>query len=332
MDPSASVSSVASAAKLGELFQYTVGSVSLPRQKSAMIPIITDPVEVERLSIYNQNVLAKHPLTGARVKNTTGKHLLAGPVTVLDAASYAGDASIDNVPPGQERLVSYGVDLQVVVDATKNTSDSAIQTGSIVKGVLHLKRKNVFQQEYQAENKGDKDKTLIVEHPIRQGWKLVDTDKPIETTETLYRFKGKVAAGKATKLTVKEEVVQGEELAILPMDLNAVTYYVRLGSIPKEVRDALAKAAQLKSATVETERLIQQRTQQLAQITQEQQRLRENMKTVAANSEYYNRLLKKLGDQETQIEATQTETESLRKTLDGQRRELEQYLAELNVG
>jgi hypothetical protein len=332
MDPSASVSSVASAAKLGELFQYTVGSVSLPRQKSAMIPIITDPVEVERLSIYNQNVLAKHPLTGARVKNTTGKHLLAGPVTVLDGASYAGDASIDNVPPGQERLVSYGVDLQVVVDATKNTSDSAIQTGSIVKGVLHLKRKNVFQQEYQAENKGDKDKTLIVEHPIRQGWKLVDTDKPIETTETLYRFKGKVVAGKATKLTVKEEVVQGEELAILPMDLNTVTYYVRLGSIPKEVRDALAKAAKLKSDTVETERKIQQRTQQLAQITQEQQRLRENMKTVAANSEYYNRLLKKLGDQETQIEATQTETESLRKTLDGQRRDLEQYLAELNVG
>jgi hypothetical protein len=332
MDPSASVSSVASAAKLGELFQYTVGSVSLPRQKSAMIPIITDPVEVERLSIYNQNVLAKHPLTGARVKNTTGKHLLAGPVTVLDGASYAGDASIDNVPPGQERLVSYGVDLQVVVDATKNTSESAIQTGSIVKGVLHLKRKNAFQQEYQAENKGDKDKTLIVEHPIRQGWKLVDTDKPIETTETLYRFRGKVAAGKATKLTVKEEVVQGEELAILPMDLNAVTYYVRLGSIPKEVRDALAKAAQLKSATVETERQIQQRTQQLAQITQEQQRLRENMKTVAANSEYYNRLLKKLGDQETQIEATQTETENLRKTLDGQRRDLEQYLAELNVG
>src|SRR5205085_10350879 len=140
MDATASVASVASAAKIGELFQYTVGSVSLPRQRSAMIPIITDPVEVERLSIYNQSVLARHPLSGARIKNTTGKHLLAGPVTVLDGSSYAGDASIDNVPPGQERLISYGIDLQVIMDATKNKSDSAIQTGSILKGILYLKR------------------------------------------------------------------------------------------------------------------------------------------------------------------------------------------------
>src|SRR2546423_3550673 len=151
IDVTASVASVASAAKIGELFQYTVGSVSLPRQRSAMIPIITDPVEVERLSIYNQSVLARNPLNGARVKNTTGKHLLAGPVTVLDGSSYAGDASIDHVPPGQERLVSYGVDLQVIVDATKNKNDSAIQNGKIIKGILHITRKKVVTQEYTAE-------------------------------------------------------------------------------------------------------------------------------------------------------------------------------------
>src|SRR5213079_2900402 len=89
IDASASVASAASATKLGELFQYTVGSVTLPRQKSAMIPIVTDAVEVERLSIYNQSVLPKNPLYGARLKNTTGKHLLQGPVTVLQGGSYA---------------------------------------------------------------------------------------------------------------------------------------------------------------------------------------------------------------------------------------------------
>ena len=58
----------------------------LPRQKSAMLPIITDHVEVEKLSIYNASVLPKNPLNGARVKNTTDKHLLQGPITVLEAA------------------------------------------------------------------------------------------------------------------------------------------------------------------------------------------------------------------------------------------------------
>jgi len=42
---------------MGELFQYTVGNVTLARQKSAMLPIITDSVEIERVSIYNAAVL-----------------------------------------------------------------------------------------------------------------------------------------------------------------------------------------------------------------------------------------------------------------------------------
>ena len=61
--------------------------MTLPRQKSAMLPIITDSVEIERVSIYNASVLRTNPLNGVRLKNTTGKHLLQGPVTVLDKAA-----------------------------------------------------------------------------------------------------------------------------------------------------------------------------------------------------------------------------------------------------
>jgi chromosome segregation ATPase len=148
----------------------------------------------------------------------------------------------------------------------------------------------------------------------------------------LYRFKGKVVANKATKLTVKEEVIQGEELAILPMDLGALDWYSRQGEIPKDVRDTLTKAAQMKSALTEIQRQIDQKNQLVQQVTAEQARIRENMKTVNQQSEYYTRLLKKLNDQETQIESTQNEAESLRKKLEAQRTELERYLADLNVG
>ena len=61
-DFGSSVASVASASKIAGLFQYTGGgSVSLPSQRSAMIPIITDPIEVEKLSIYNESVLSRNP-------------------------------------------------------------------------------------------------------------------------------------------------------------------------------------------------------------------------------------------------------------------------------
>ena len=141
LDPTASVIAAVSAGQVGELFQYSVGHVSLPRQRSAMLPIITDDIAAERVSIYNQGVLAQHPLNGAHIKNTTGKHLLQGPITVLDASIYGGDARIDNLPPGQERLISYAIDLQVQVNATNQRQESKVQTGKLVKGVLQLTRK-----------------------------------------------------------------------------------------------------------------------------------------------------------------------------------------------
>ncbi len=88
--------SVAQAAELGSLFQYKIDTpVSLPRQQSAMLPIVTADVKGEKVSIYNQNVQAKHPLAGMQFTNTTGLHLMQGPITVFEGGSYAGDAKIE---------------------------------------------------------------------------------------------------------------------------------------------------------------------------------------------------------------------------------------------
>ncbi len=332
MDPTASVASVASAAAIGELFEYTVGSVSLPRQRSAMIPIITDPIEVERVSIYNQNVLAKNPLNGARVKNTTKKHLLAGPITVIDGATYAGDAQIDNLPPGQERLLSYGVDLQLLVDAVDNKTENSLQSGKIVKGVLYLTHKLLQTQNYVAQNKSDHDKVLIVEHPRQAGWDLVDTQKEIEKTDAVYRFRTPVAAGKSASLNVKQQIVQDETMAILSTDAGPLDFYRQQGSIPQNVKDALTKAISLKTALVDTQRQNEENKTKLSTITTEQTRIRDNLRTVTPNSQYYTRLMTKLNDQETQIEKTQGTVDDLQKKLDTQRQELETYLQNLDVG
>ncbi len=332
MDPTASVRSLASANSVGELFEYTVGSVSLPRQRSAMIPIITDPIEVERVSIYNQSVLPRNPLNGARVKNTTRKLLLAGPITVLDGATYAGDAQVDNVPAGQQRLLSYGVDLQMLVDAADNKTSDQMVTGKIVQGVLYVTHRYLRSQKYVAENKSDHDKVLIVEHP-RQGsdWKLVDSPKPWELTDAVYRFRQSVPAGKSGTVTVNEEQTSDQGISILQYDPDPLDFYRRSGEIPKGVQDALAKAIALKGAIVQTQRKMEEGKQKLTEITAEQERIRENMKSVQHTGKYYERLLAKLNDQETLIEKTQGDGDDLQKQLDAQKHDLEAYLAGLNV-
>jgi hypothetical protein len=318
--------------KLGALFQYTVGNVTLARQKSAMLPIIGDTVSVDRVSIYNASVLETHPLNGVRLRNTTGKHLQQGPVTVLEKNSYAGDARIDDVPPGQDRLLSYGIDLDVLVNDNRTTQASNVVTARIVKGVFSVDRRSVATQEYAADNKGDKDKMLVIEHHIRQGWKLVDTQKPFETTPAVYRFQGNAVAKKVTTLMVREETVNSQQFSLLQWDVGQLLTYSRTGEIPSAVRDALARAAQLRQAQLETERQISDRTTQVATITAEQARIRDNMKTVDAKSSYSKRLLDKLNEQESLIEKLQQERTELLKKRDAQRKELEDYLSTLTVG
>ncbi len=331
LDATASVQSVASAAKLGELFQYTVGNVSLPRQKSAMIPIVSDKVEVEKVSIYNAAVLQNHPLNGAQVTNNTDKHLLQGPITVFEAGSYAGDAQIDNVPPGQKRLLSYGIDLQVLVQ-TKPESASQIVTGKIVKGVLQLTRKNVQSMTYTIDNKSDRDKGVIVEHPVIYDWKLVGTDEPFETTQSLYRFKVPAAKGEQKVFKVAQENVSLQSLAVLSFDTQTLTFFSRQGEIPEDVRKALAEAITRSQAVVDLNRQLQEKQEQVEKITEEQARIRENMKTVERNSQYYNRLLGKLNEQETAIEKLQGESDGLRLQIEAARKSLEEFVNGLDVG
>jgi len=266
-----------------------------------------------------------------RVVNNTGNHLLQGPLTIFDGNAYAGDAKIDDIPPGQERLLSYAIDMKVRVDTSKTKQEDAIQTGKIVKGILHLSRKNLFTQEYVIENKGDKDKAVIIEHPFRQGWKLSDSPKPIETTDRLYRFKDSLGPGKTAKLIVNEEMVQSETIAILPADFGQLELYSRSGKIPQKVRDALLKAMEFKKSMLDTQRKISDKQKERSEITQEQQRIRENMKTVNQTSQYYSRLLTKLNEQETTIEKLQLQTEQLKETYEKQRKDLEEYLLNTSV-
>ena len=47
---------------------------------------------------------------------------------------------------------------------------------------------------YTIKNRALKERTVLLEHPIRGDWKLVDPKKPAETTRDLYRFQVKVPA------------------------------------------------------------------------------------------------------------------------------------------
>jgi hypothetical protein len=329
-DAASSIVAAASVEKIGELFQYTVGNISLPRLRSAMFPILTEDINAERVSIYNADVMPRNPLRGLVLLNSTGNFVAQGPVTVLEGSAYAGDAQIANLPPGQSGLLSYALDLEVQVDSTGNKRETSIQAAKIVKGALELSRKETFSQDYVIQNNSDAERTMIVEHRFRKGWKLAGL-KPIETTGTHYRFKQTVPKGKTETITVVEENVRGESIAILPADTGSLEAYSRSGQIPQNVRDSLGKAIELKQAVVDTESLLEGKRKTLDEIDKEQNRIRSNMNSVNTSSQYYTRLLEKLNAQENDIESIQAEIRALEKKRDEQRKKLEGYIANLTI-
>ena len=158
---------MAQASDVGEMFQYEIASpVTLPRQQSAMLPIVNESVKGEKVSIYNPSVQAKHPLNGLRLTNSTDLHLMQGPITVFDGGAYAGDAKIDDLPPKSERLISYALDLDTEVAPESTGRPEQLVNVSIVKGTLHASRKLTRVQNYTVKNSGSKVKKVLIEYPL----------------------------------------------------------------------------------------------------------------------------------------------------------------------
>ena len=330
-DPTASVKSIAQAADIGALFQYTVAGVTLPRQRSAMLPIITDPLAVERVSIYNESVLAKHPLNGALITNTTGKDLLQGPITVFDGGAYAGDARIESLPPGGKRLLSFAIDIPLTVDPQSIQRTEHIVAAKIVDGALWLSQSRLATREYRLTSEADVSRTVVLEHQRLSAWELKDTPAPYESTPELHRFKVVVPPAKTVTFTVREMHVDHESLALLDLPDQVFVEYLASGAIPPKVKAALQQAAQLKAQVTEAERQRTVKQQELQHIVEDQNRLRENLKTVAANSQYAQRLLTKLNDQETKVEALQVDSEKLQAEADARRKALAEFVRTLTV-
>src|SRR5205814_3301955 len=179
LDLGKSVNSAATASKLGDYFQYAIDhAVNLPRQKSALLPIVGKDVEGERVSIYNERTHAKFPLLGLVFTNTTGMHLTQGPLTVFEGSTYAGDARILDLQKGERRLLSYAVDLGTEVQAVPHSDNGRLTAVKAVKGVLHTTTRVKESKTYTVANRNEAERVVLIEHPNRTDFKLTTKDKP----------------------------------------------------------------------------------------------------------------------------------------------------------
>ena len=329
---STELQSLAAGFSLGELFRYEIATpVTIARQRSAMLPIVADRITAERVAIYDERVLAKHPLSGVRLKNTTALNLMQGPVTVYDEGGYCGDARIEDMAPGSERLLSYAVDLDVeVVPRTEPRPDEIVSV-RLVKGTLIASRRLTRSRKLEVKNSGDKPVKLLVEHPIEPGWKLFGPQKADETTRDRYRFAVAAEPGKPVTVEIGEEMPVEQSYGIATLDDNAILLYSRARGTSPAVKESLAEAIRRKQEIERITREKTEREQEINAIGQEQARIRENMSRLERTSDLYTRYVQKFSQQETRVETLREEI-AQRQTQEQQARQaFDTYLLQVDV-
>jgi hypothetical protein len=323
--------SVAKGGEVGEQFQYELAApVTIERQRSAMIPIITANVDARRVSIYNRNDRADHPMRGVELVNSSGGQLLPGPLAVFDGAAYAGDAQIGQVSIGDKRLLAYALDLDVAVKA-ESTSDSKLMKLKIVDGTLEQTFTTQNSTKYTFDNKDLKrGRTIVLEHDKLDGWELKG-DKARETTANLYRYDLPVDAGKAITYTVTQERTDMTRVGIFDYQLPTILQLQKEGKVSAGVLAALSEAGKRQTAVNNLERQIEQIDRDMTTAKADLDQATTMMNRIDRNNENYATLNKRLKDRLAKVEQLEGQRSTVIDQLNAARTSLNDYLRNLNA-
>ncbi len=113
--------------------------------------------------------------------------------------------------------------------------------------------------------------------------------------------------------------------------VDQIVHYQQAKEVSPKVKEALQRVVQLRSKLDDARAQRTRLDQRTAEITAEHARIRENMQRLPQNSDLYTRYVKKLDQQETELEKLRKEIESLKNTEEEHRRELQIYVMNLDV-
>ncbi len=332
-DGDSGVTAQASGAETGEQFAYDITTpVTLPRQQAAMIPVIAQDIGADKVSLYNADADPTYPLNAVRLHNTTALHLKGGPVTLFDDGTYAGDATMEDVAPGETRIISYAVDLSIRGERQQTQTDAQRTTLAIHSGVLTITTRERSETKYVFKSRAQTDKTVLVEHPFDAQAKLIAPAASAERTPTVYRFAVPVPAGKTAALDVITETPDSSTVALLDGDLDDFVSYADSQDIPAPTRTALAKIANQRRHIQSLAEHAAEADSQVKQLAAEQDRIRRNMAALDRTSTLYKRYVGELDAQETRIAALRADAQRSRAAADTARVALRSSLDHLEIG
>jgi hypothetical protein len=326
VDSIESATGTAQTRELGDLFEYTLKDrVTIHKNQSALVPILQSRIEAEKVSVWNPS--DGSVLRALWVNNTSDLTLDGGSFNVLDDDAFAGEGLMDAIKPGEKRILSYAADLGVLVDSKQKADTQRVTKVIIAHGLMTQSTEERQENTYTIRNRDASSREIVIEHPARPGWKLTDDEKPAESSASFHRFRLSVEPMKTTALLVKEYRPISNRYQLSNVSDNDIKFFLEQKMIDADVEKALRRIVAQKAEVAVLDAAINGRRSQESSISEDQQRLRENMKALKGSAEekaLVERYVRELNEQEDRVQSlrreiteTQQKRDAAQSTLNG---------------
>lgn len=324
----------AQAGAVAEQFEYRIKQpVTIRRNESALLPIIQSEIGGEKVAVYRGEESERNPRLAFWLKNSSGLALDAGPVTVIDSDSFAGEGLIGAMQPGESRILSYAVDLGTEVSTSREAERRRVEQIVIDHGTMRMYSKLIEKKTYKIRNNNDAARTVVIEHPVRPRWTLVGT-APVESSANYYRFRVEARPKSTTDFAVLEELPQESSFAVSSITPDQIAVWVRDRFIDRETEKALQAITEKKSEIDALNGRLQALEREQSEIFKDQERVRGNMQRLTQSPEEASlrrRYISQLEEQENRLAAIRTERATLESTLSSTQKDLDTHIRNLTL-
>ena len=306
----------AEAKGLGDNFEYKLKQkITIGKNQSALVPILQSKIEAEKVTLWTSG--SENVLRALWIKNTSGLTLDGGSFNLIDSDAFAGEGILETIHPDERRLISYAADPAVHIVDRAQEEEKPVSRVKMTKGILIATQEMRSTHKFVIHDADSTPRDVVVEYPVRPGWKLVEGLKPDETTSSFYRFRLPVDAGKSGELTVEEYSPQDTRYELANLEDEQVTRLSLLiadNRITPALKEAMQRVLQKKNEIGQLEAQSAERQRQIDAIEKDQMRLRENMKALKGSAEeraLIQRYTHELNSQEDTLAALRQEKDQL---------------------
>lgn len=313
----------------GEFFSYVVAApITVRRGRSAMAPILQAPLKLRKERIYNGAKHPRNPVITLRFANDTGLTLERGPLTVIEAGEYAGEAMLPFTGPEGEITLAYAVDLGITVTEEPG-AEHVLSAVNIKDGMLVIQEWDNRWITYRIKNSNPAAVKVTLEHARIGGYERYDTPPPAEQTETLDRHVVDVPGRKSAAFTARQRRLLFRREEVRKQSLAQLAAWLRDKALDQQTYDRLREVLTLYDRIAEHEGALKKNEAARQEILGQQKVIQGNLgalKDTGEEGQLRARYARTLQEQEDRLVELKRDDDRLRATIEEIKGQIETWV------